>query len=448
MARDLGVMSTLLFRFNKHTLRPSAVPFVSLLAFSLVFSSTAHAVTVGPAYNPSVEPLPTEKKKLPDPLDLIPITAVVPILDVGFSPSDPKLEQRGIWPELRKTEAIRSAIKLKDALIGINQFESVQVVPDTSASSDFYLVGVIKESTGEILRIQYMFIDATGRTRLNRTDVHRVEPGWHARFAAPGVDPFQPLYDKIAIEVWKDLKKLAEDHKRVSKRKGKSSRLSEVETIGATRELMFAQYFNPGLYKDAISPVRPKSSRDSSYKLNYLPDRSSSEWSSIETIKARDQVFIRQLNQTYGQFMTEVDPKYAEWQNDIFPTARQIRLAKRSETISNVTAGALAVATVAAAVDADSTSGRDTALAVGGVLTSAALIKGAMERQKKNRNLIEFNELSQSYHDSFTPMRVSVGGEVVSLQGTAVNQFNQWRELLRNIAQQEDADIDSIKILD
>lgn len=422
------------------------------LGLSVVFATSSHAITVGPKFKPKVEvPTQDQDRELPGKLDLVPLQAVVSILDPGFIATDPDLDKKGIWPELRHTESIRCAIKLKESLIAINQFDSVYVVPDTSASADFYLVGMIKESTGEILRIQYMLVDATGKTWLNETNVHRVEPGWHQRFAKPGVDPFQPLYDEIAGEVWKVLKRLAADHTKVAKdnrsrgRKGKSTQLSQVELISAVRELVHAQYFNPDLYSDALT-LGSGNNRAGSYRIKYLPDKSSTDWQTIEKIAARDREFLRTVNKHYDQFMTEVNPSYEEWQEDSFPYAREIRLAKRAETLANVTTGVLAVATIASAVEANDSDSRDKALAIGGVLTSAALLKGMMDRNRKNRELARFNELTQSYHDSFKPIRVRVGGEIVTLEGTVINQYNQWRELLTDIYAQENSDFESVII--
>ena len=423
-------------------------------AIVMFFTSTTHAVSVGPKLKPTIE-TPKTEKKIPDPLNLIPLHAVVPILDPGFVSTDKNLNEKGIWPELRNTEAIRSAVKIKEALIGINQFESVRVVPDSSASADFYLIGMIKESTGEILRIGYMLVDATGKTWLNKTAVHRIGVGWHERFGEPGKDPFQPLYTEIGNEVWKVLKELAEDHTKTTKinlsqsrHKNKSPQLSQIETVSAVRELVLAQYFNPNFYAGSLTISRQGNRREETYGIKYLPDRNSADWQAVQKIAARDRAFIDKINDHYAQFMTEINPTYEDWAAETFTYAREIRLAKRRETVAKVATGTLAVATVAAAVDADNSQSRDRALAIGGALTSAVLVKGLMERQRKNRNLEQFNELAQSYHDTFKPIRVSVGQNVITLEGTAVNQFNQWREILTDVYNEENADFESIKVVE
>ena len=449
---DASGQRSMVFSIGRFLTKGSVVVFVCSFVM-LFYASSTYAVSVGPKLKPKIE-TPKTERKIPDSLNLIPLHAVVPILDPGFVSTDKNLDNKGIWPELRNTEAIRSAVKIKDALVGINQFESVRVVPDASASADFYLIGMIKESTGEILRIGYMLVDATGKTWLNKTAVHRVELGWHERFGGPGIDPFQPLYTEIGNEVWKVLKQLAEDHTKTAKdnqtraKRSKSTQLSKIEVVSAVRKLVLAQYFNPSLYAGSLTISRQGNSREETYGIKYLPDRNSEDWQAIKKIAARDRDFIDKINEHYGQFMTEVNPMYEDWVEETFPYAREIRLAKRQETISNVATGVLAVATVAAAVDANDSDSRDKALAIGGVLTSAALIKGMMDRQRKNQSLAQFNELAQSYHDTFKPIRVSVGQNVITLEGTAVNQFNQWREILTDVYNEENADFESIKVVE
>ena len=440
------------FSISRLLSRRSVLAFICSFII-LLYASNTLAVSVGPKLKPTIE-TPKTERKLPDPLNLIPLHAVVPILDPGFVSSDRDLDKKGIWPELRNTEAIRSAVKIKDALVSINQFESVRVVPDSSASADFYLIGMIKESTGEILRIGYMLVDATGKTWLNKTAVHRVEVGWHDRFGGPGIEPFQPLYTEIGNEVWKVLKQLSENHTKTAKdnqtraKRSKSAQLSQIEVVSSVSELVLAQYFNPSLYAGSLTISRRANSREETYGIKYLPDRNSTDWQAIQKIAARDRDFIDKINEHYAQFMREVNPAYEEWVEETFPYAREIRLAKRQETISNVATGVLAVATVAAAVDANDSDSRDKALAIGGVLTSAALIKGMMDRQRKNRGLAQFNELTQSYHDTFKPIRVNVGNRVITLEGTAVSQFNQWREILTDVYNEENADFESIKVVE
>ena len=425
-----------------------------LVAFVITFiANTASAVVVGPSHNPVVE-TPRTEKKLPDPLDLIPLDAVVVVLDPGFVMTDTKLTEKGIWPELRNTESIRSAIKIKESLIGINQFDSVLVVPSKSVSADFYLMGMIKESTGEILKINYLLVDATGKTHLNKTATHRVELGWHSRFGGQGIDPFQDLYDEIGIEVWKTLKKMAENHTKTTKNnksranRGKSIQLSDVETIAAVRDIVSAQYFNPELYSDAVEIQNKNNAKASYYTVSYLPDANSEDWKTIKRVEKRDREFLETMNQHYDHFHGEIEESYAEWQEDILPIAREVRLAKRSQTISLVSTAVLAAATIASAADADKNENREKALAIGGVLTGAALLKHMFDRNDKNGHLDKFSELSKAYHDDFKPIRVNVANEIVTLEGTAIEQYNQWRAMLTDLYQLEYTDFDSIAIIE
>ena len=187
-----------------------------ILLLSSVMWTTALAVTLGPRV-PEADanrssPAETAQKNLPVRMDIPPLKVAVPVLGTGVDEFSEDLEKDGIWPGLRKTETIRSATKIRDALFDLNQFESVVVFPDTSISADLYVLGTIRESTGEIMSIEWQLVDATGKTWIRKNkETHRVPPGWHERFGGTGIDPFQELYRKIAYSVYKELKKYAQE---------------------------------------------------------------------------------------------------------------------------------------------------------------------------------------------------------------------------------------------
>ena len=111
-----------------------------------------------------------------------PLRMAVVVLDPGIPESVKKQQKQSIWPELRKTEAIRSSMLIANAVRELNVLEHVQVVHDTSFSADLYLTGRIDLSDGERLRIHYSLQDITGDTWFeNKTAFHRVEVGWDLR---------------------------------------------------------------------------------------------------------------------------------------------------------------------------------------------------------------------------------------------------------------------------
>ena len=444
------------------TIKASSYPitkFLPRMIFLLSFGlwTTALAETLGPrvpeAESNRSSPAATAQKNLPTRMDIPPLKVAVPVLGTGVDEFSDELEKEGIWPGLRKTETIRSATKIRDALFDLNQFESVVVFPDTSISADLYVLGSIRESTGEIMSIEWQLVDATGKIWIRKNkETHRVPPGWHERYGGTGIDPFQELYRKIAYSVYKELKKYARKHDSIVKqnrkraRDGQSPKLSELDRIVAIRELVMAQYFAPEIYGDAIA--EKKSSRSSSrLTLQYLPDKSAQEWTRIESFRQRDETFTLLMNDYYNTFRAKVDPSYELWLKDIYPIARETRILRRQANVEKALGVVTLIAAASAAKDADSTGKRDRAIAVGAAVGSTLLIKGFIDSARSKEQLEIFNETARSYHDSFNPISVELAGKTVTLQGTAQEQFAQWRSLLRDFYEREDSEIEEVQII-
>ena len=444
------------------TIKASCYPLTKSLPrmiflLSLGLWTTALAGTLGPrvpeAESNRSSPAATAQKNLPTRMDIPPLKVAVPVLGTGVDEFSDDLEKEGIWPGLRKTETIRSATKIRDALFDLNQFESVVVFPDTSISADLYVLGSIRESTGEIMSIEWQLVDATGKIWIRKKkETHRVPPGWHERFGGTGIDPFQELYSKIAYSVYKELKKYARKHDTVVKqnrkraREGQSPKLSELDRIVAIRELVMAQYFAPEIYGDAIA--EKKSSRSNSrLTLQYLPDKSAQEWTRIESFRQRDETFTLLMNDYYNTFRAKVDPSYELWLKDIYPIARETRILRRQANVEKALGVVTLIAAASAAKDADSTGKRDRAIAVGAAVGSTLLIKGFIDSARSKEQLEIFNETARSYHDSFNPISVELAGKTITLQGTAQEQFAQWRGLLRDFYEREDSEIEEVQII-
>ena len=444
------------------TIKASCYPLTKSLPrmiflLSLGLWTTALAETLGPRV-PEADanrssPAATAQKNLPTRMDIPPLKVAVPVLGTGVDECSDDLEKEGIWPGLRKTETIRSATKIRDALFDLNQFESVVVFPDTSISADLYVLGSIRESTGEIMSIEWQLVDATGKIWIRKNkETHRVPPGWHERYGGTGIDPFQELYRKIAYSVYKELKKYARKHASIVKQNrkrasdGQSPKLSELDRIVAIRELVMAQYFAPEIYGDAIA--EKKSSRSSSrLTLQYLPDKSAQEWTRIESFRQRDETFTLLMNDYYNTFRAKVDPSYELWLKDIYPIARETRILRRQANVEKALGVVTLIAAASAAKDADSTGKRDRAIAVGAAVGSTLLIKGFIDSARSKEQLEIFNETARSYHDSFNPISVELAGKTITLQGTAQEQFAQWRGLLRDFYEREDSEIEEVQII-
>ena len=416
-----------------------------LLALLLgVFSLPAGSAGLGPRIESAPDPAPQAPAQR-EPLNLPPLVLAVPLLDPGL-PNNPEVwEKRGIWPELRRAEAVRSAHLIAEAIRERNLFEAVVVAPDTAASADLYLLGEITVSNGEDLGIRFQLLDATSKTWIpKKTLRHRVPEGWHENNVHHDVDPFADLYRNIAAEVEKRLIREAKRHADVVKRnqsriaKGRSPKLSDVERVVLTKDLVLAAYFAPSVYGDALKESNGR------MRLRYLPATDTEEWTRIQLVQARDRDFGQRLSDGYAVFAEQMQSSYALWQRDSYPFAREQRRLRERAT-GQAVLGVLAAGAAVAAAKSSNVGTLPTA-AVG--VASAALIYSSFRTNEKRKDEVaELNELSRSLQSELAPASVELRERTVTLKGTAAEQFAQWRGLLRELYANDTEDLDAITVV-
>ena len=76
------------------------------------------------------------------------------------------------------------------------------------------------------------------------------------------------------------------------------------------------------------------------------------------------------------------------------------------------------------------------------------VVKSLIDQADFKERLNLFDEMTQQFHDSFAPINIEVQGEVVTLQGKADMQFSNWRQVLKSMYDQEQADAYAIRIPD
>lgn len=432
------------------------IPLVKLTA-GIVLATVCHAIAavpVGPAL-PSEKPKQTSTAKTSigpsyPPLNIPDLHLAVVVLDPQLDENDDRMRERGVWPEVRKTESIRTAYRIKQAVERLNQFDKVSVAPSATVSADLYFRGKIESSTAEIMKIRWNLIDARGVEWIDwKSSDHRVALGWHKRFYEPGKDAFQPLWNEIANDIYAVLKRTAEQHAKVMRenetrlKRGRSPRLSDLEKIALTKELVLARFFAPNLFADTLTVNK----RDQ-WEINYVPDRTSKDWHRISEFASKDQDVASLYDKQYDAFFEKVNPDYEKWMNEVYPYAREMRREQRRYKIERAVGGVVLAASVIAAADAGSAAGAKDALTAGALVGGGLIAKSLIDRADFKATLELFDELSASYHDSFQATNLVIQGETVTLQGKAGAQFAQWRGLIHELYNQDQADTFAVRVLD
>lgn len=383
--------------------------------------------------------------------DLAPLRLAIPVLDPNVPSSHEAQRRQRVWPELRNAESVRIAVKLMEKIVERGTFRDVVVSPDARASADFYLLARIEQSNGEDLKLGWRLADATQRSWIPdncrncwRNESRRLWNGWHDAHDAAEIDPFDPLYARIADQIHGKIAELASRHARQMEKnrrleaRGRSGKLSDLETAAATRSLVFAAFFAPDLYGDAVKEKRGK------LKLSYLPVQNDDDWARIESIRARDERFAVLVSDEYAGLADRMRKPYSDWQKESFPLAREARLARRAAFWSGVAGGVAAVGAAAAAGDESNPKSEETA-AVLATAATVAVVNSVLETRKANAMHAQINEIGATTQAALKPMVVETRDRTITLTGTASEQFRQWRALLRELYANTATDIEAVR---
>ena len=377
------------------------------------------------------------------------LDVVIPVFDPGLPADETKWEESGIWPELRRAESVRVAVKTRDAIENLGDFGSVVVSPDTTASGDLYVIGKIVDSNGEDLKLQIEVFDTTGKAWVKKKTIkHRVPGYWHEDPRNEGLDPFSQVYTDVAVLLRKALIVAGRKHDKIEKRnekyratgKDNKIKMTALQKLTSIKELLFARSMAPDLYGDSVEEKRGRMA------LSYLPAMDDGDWSRIQAVKAADVRFSESIGTNYETLVEDMSGPYNIWQKDAYPIAKEYREAKQAANAAAVVGVLGALAGAAAAANSGSVAGRSAGYAT--LAASAALMaKSFKEREESREQASLLDELGASVQGILAPKVIAMEGREIELTGSATEQFKQWRTLLLEIYSDTQEDVEAIDIV-
>ncbi|HET8807190.1 MAG TPA: hypothetical protein VFM76_02315 [Methylophaga sp.] len=387
--------------------------FISMHLLVACAPSTVKSVPTGPQPASSYNQAEAERYQG------VKLDVVIPVFSPGLSDAEANYEEEGIWPELRRAEANRFAYQLKQALDDSGMFGAVRVTPNSTASGDLYVLGEIIESNGQEVEFSLNAVDASNKQWLNETINYEVHEGFYKNPRNEGLDPYQPAFDEAAAVI---IEALLEQQQ---------SQLAELKSIA---DLRFASSFN----EEAFSDYLDTSGRQ--IELLGLPSDADPMFERVKSIRVREQLFVDNLQQNYGNFSEQMDDSYLAWQ-EASATELQLRKEAKTKSALKILGGvALVAAAVAAAVSGSSTQpniGRDVAVIAGGIGGAVLISSGFKSREEAKFHQDAINELGESINLEMAPQVMTYEEQSVELTGDIENQFQQWRAFLNRMYQLE-----------
>ena len=349
------------------------------------------------------------------------------LLDVGikiFEPGVPEGEvdkevleeliREGTFVHIRRSESVYMSVLLRDTLQKTGNWGSVWITPTETTAADLSVVAKILHSDGDQLRLQVTASDSTGRVWLDEA-LYEMETaaGAFNRQRFPELDPYQDVFNTIA----NDLATVA-------------SELSGRERRGvrSVTDIRYAADVSPEAFTGYVV-----ADKDGRYELNRLPAVGDPMFERTQRVRQRERLFLDTLDQHYAQFSSEARDPYDSWRE----YAREEAITIRELTKSSRWRTGMGIATIVASIVYGNNSDggfsdrliRDALMYVGVDMIRASQVR----KQEKQLHTQTLEELSTDFEDTIKPMVVEIQGTQHRLVGTAEAQYEEWRNLLRQI---------------
>lgn len=379
--------------------------------------------TLGPTANKYDERLkrvtPTYK-----PHETLYLDVAVPVIDPGFplsygSIDHEALAREDIWPEVRRLEAKRFSVNIRDALSNTKAFGAVRVVPGIGTSADLYIIGRINKSKGTDTRLGITVVDATGKTWGDKnfslalsSDFYKSETNIHS-------DPNHPIYSDIARWVYTLLYQ---------------TRTEELKHIQLVRHMLYAKTYSPEAFTQYLTEKRGV------FSVNALPADNDALLQRILTYQAQDMAFLDSLQEQYDLLYLQTNKPYRQYQEESILIGEQV--VKENEQFWKAIMGSVICSGIGIAAANQRTHLGD-AIASGCATGAAVGVKNAIgSYQAIEEFKTVFNEVGQSIDLQVSPQVREFEEREVALVGSAYEQYQQWRNhLLKIYREMETPDI-------
>ena len=215
----------------------------------------------------------------------------IEIFEPGVLPKDEK-DANGLSMDIRKAEARYMPELLRATMEKTGYWGAVRIVPRGVTGSELLVSGTILASTGGQLDIDITARDASGRRWFNKQYRDGTEASFYQANALFG-DAFQPLYNTIANDLVKFLKKLT---------------IADITSIRRIAELQFAVDIAPDAYTDYLERTET-----GKYQIVHFPSDDDPMYGRVQAIRERDLLMIDTLNGHFDNFYREMQQPYTEW---------------------------------------------------------------------------------------------------------------------------------------
>lgn len=344
------------------------------------------------------------------------LDVAVRLFDPNVPPDPAKQEEEGIFPDVRNAESRYIPVRIRDTLEGTGQWGQVRVLPRDGTNMDVYVDGKIVSSDGRELELDVTVSDSAGRTWLSKTYTAPADTRAYKETPSRPGDPFENLYNTLANDMLAARAKLTPAER---------TQLHEITELRFDAEL--APYaFAPYLAKD----------RKGQYTILRLPAPDDPVLVRLDRVRERDYSLVDTLNEYYTNFAVSMQLPYTSWRKYSYEEIEAREKVEREATAKQLLGAAAVIGGIIAGSNSNSSAAAaaSTAAVIGGIYAFKA---GIDQRSEIKTHTESLKQLGESFQSEVQPMVVDVEGRTLQLQGSAEQQYEEWRQLLRELYESE-----------
>ncbi len=401
--------------FDAHKLYACFRPWTTLLAVCFALAACTSYEYKQTSLEPATR-LPSDHPVALD--DRLLLDVGIILFDAGTELSDDVSVE---YAKVRASEAVWFSSKLKETLEQSRAWGMVRVAPVQTTPFDLTITGKLIESNGEIMIVQVQAFDALGANWLDKEYEYQTSQYSYDPEVAIQQDPFQPLLNEIANNLVAVL--------------NTRSAADLLQTRQVSR-LRFAEYFLPDLVDDFLSTDIDQKTQQATVTLLRAPAPDNPFMDKIDSVYARNQLFLDVVQDYYRQFTAKMAEPYKEWRRLSYKEVQYQRILSeqaRKEKIAGVALMAAGVVGGAQGSGSSAAAGRYLALVSGGFIFAKSYDKNA----QASAHASVLRELGASLEDELAPSIVNLQDRTVTLGGTVEQQFERWRNTLQNLFEAE-----------
>ncbi len=333
--------------------------------------------------------------------------------------SDQEMNEKLIFPEIRRAEARYMPFHLKNTLESTGYWGAVSVLPEFSPVADILISARIEESDGYSAKLQVAAWDASAKEWFNKSYEMMVAEQAYVRNTDRGQDPYQNLYNEIANDLLQVRSQLSD------------AELQRIREIGDLR-------YGLSVVPQAFEGYLEKTDKGH-YQVKRLPAEDEPMVGRMREVREREYALVDAVNEHYANLYYGLDEPYADWRR----MAREGRLSYEEMRSASNTRMLLGILGILGAIAYNDRGGNNRAVTQtmihGGIMGIQA---GLGRRAEAKMHAEALREVGESFDAEAEPMVVELEGQTRRLTGSAEERFREWRRLLREIYSRETGNLE------